>query len=96
MGSSQMELEAEETWLRKRVVRLRTALRYANDPRTEVVLREVIGDAENRLEILQANRWRPRQQQQQMQPSKVAQVISEEGWAARSWRRALGLGLRAR
>ena len=58
MGSSQMELEAEETWLRKRVVRLRTALRYANDARTEVVLREVIGDAENRLEILQANRWR--------------------------------------
>jgi hypothetical protein len=65
-----MELEAEETWLRKRVVRLRTALRYANDPRVEVILREVIGDAENRLEVLQANRGRPVQQQQQVQPRK--------------------------
>ena len=27
-----MELEAEEPWLRKRVVRLRTVLRYADDP----------------------------------------------------------------
>jgi hypothetical protein len=47
-----MEMENEETWLRKRIVRLRVALRYANDSRTEVVLREVIGDAENRLEDL--------------------------------------------
>ena len=65
-----MELEAEEPWLRKRVVRLRTALRYANDPRAEVILREVIADAENRLELLQANRGRPVQQQQQVQPKK--------------------------
>jgi hypothetical protein len=83
-----MELEAEETWLRKRIVRLRTVLRYSNDPRAEVVLREVIGDAENRLELLQANRWRPTQQQQQVQPS-----TNEGNWAARSWR-ALGLRLR--
>jgi hypothetical protein len=83
-----MELEAEETWLRKRIVRLRTALRYANDSRIEVVLREVIGDAENGLELLQANRWRTAQQQQQVQPT-----INEGTWAARSWR-ALGLRLR--
>jgi hypothetical protein len=83
-----MELEAEETWLRKRIVRLRTALRYANDSRIEVVLPEVIGDADNRLELLQANRWRPAQQQQQVQP-----ITNEGNWAARSWR-SLGVRLR--
>jgi hypothetical protein len=65
-----MELEAEETWLRKRIVRLRTILRYANDPRTEGGLREFIGDAEHRLELLQ-NRRPMIQQQQQLQPKKV-------------------------
>jgi hypothetical protein len=65
-----MELQAEEPWLRKRVVRLRTALRYTSDPRAEVILREVIADAENRLELLQVNRGRPVQQQQQVQPKK--------------------------
>jgi hypothetical protein len=65
-----MELQAEEPWLRKRVVRLRTLLRYVDDPRAEVILREVIADAENRLELLQANRGRPVQQQQQVQPKK--------------------------
>ena len=65
-----MELEAEETWLRKRIVRLRTVLRYVNDPRTEASLREFIGDAEHRLELLQ-NRRPIVQQQQQVQPKKV-------------------------
>src|ERR1700754_3401137 len=64
-----MELEAEESWLRKRIMRLRTLLRYANDPRIEAGLREVIADAEHRLEILQSS-TRPRQQQQQVQPNK--------------------------
>jgi hypothetical protein len=64
-----MDLEAEESWLRKRIMRLRTLLRYANDPRIEVGLREVIADAEHRLEILQSSA-RPRQQQQQVQPNK--------------------------
>ena len=65
-----MELEAEEAWLRKRIVRLRTVLRYANDPRTEAGLREFIGDAEHRLELLQ-NRRPVVQQQQQVQPKKA-------------------------
>jgi hypothetical protein len=64
-----MELEAEESWLRKRIMRLRTLLRYANDPRIEVGLREVIADAEHRLEMLQ-DRARPVQQQQQIPPKK--------------------------
>jgi hypothetical protein len=84
-----MEMENEETWLRKRIVRLRVALRYANDSRTEVVLREVIGDAENRLEDLQASRGRSIQQQQQLQPVALAH-------SAGSWRRALARGLRLR
>ncbi len=65
-----MELEAEEAWLRKRIVRLRTVLRYANDPRTEAGLKEFIGDAEHRLELLQ-NRQPLVQQQQQVQPKKA-------------------------
>jgi hypothetical protein len=64
-----MELEAEESWLRKRIMRLRTLLRFANDPRIEIGLREIISDAEHRLEILQS-RARPGQQQQQIQPRK--------------------------
>jgi hypothetical protein len=34
-------LEDEETWLRRRVVRLRTMLRFAKDPRTEAGLKEL-------------------------------------------------------
>jgi hypothetical protein len=86
-----VELEAEETWLRKRIIRLRTVLRYANDARAEAGLREFIGDAENRLELLQATRPRPVQQQQQMQPNALG---AWGNWPARSWRRALGLRLR--
>jgi hypothetical protein len=65
-----MDLEAEEAWLRKRIIRLRTVLRYANDPRTEAGLKEFIGDAEHRLELLQ-NRRPIVQQQQQVQPKKI-------------------------
>jgi hypothetical protein len=42
-----MELEAEERWLRKLVMRLRTILRYATDSRAEAGLREAISDAES-------------------------------------------------
>jgi hypothetical protein len=63
-----MYLEDEESWLRKRVMRLRTLLRYTREPDTEAGLREFIAEAENRLEILQS-RDRFGQQQQQIQPS---------------------------
>lgn len=65
-----MELEAEETWLRKRIIRLRTVLRYATDARTEAGLREFIADAEHRLDLLQ-NRRPVVQQQQQVHPKKA-------------------------
>jgi hypothetical protein len=53
-------LEREEIWLRHRVVRMRAMLRYANDPRVEAGLRELIGDAEDRLETLQSRQPPPR------------------------------------
>jgi hypothetical protein len=48
-----MDLENEETWLRTRVIRLRTMLRFAKDPRTEAGLKEFIADAEERLDALE-------------------------------------------
>jgi hypothetical protein len=51
-----MELEDEETWLRRRVIRLRTMLRFAKDPRTEAGLKEFIADAEERLDALERSR----------------------------------------
>ncbi len=49
-----MEMEDEYSWLRHRVMRLRTILRYVKDTRAESGLRELIADAEQRLEQLQA------------------------------------------
>ena len=40
-----MEFEDESTWLRYRVLRLRTILRYVKDPRAENGLREFIAEA---------------------------------------------------
>jgi hypothetical protein len=40
------------TWLRHSVVRMRTILRFAKDPRTETGIRELIADAETRLSAL--------------------------------------------
>jgi hypothetical protein len=51
-----VEIEDEVTWLRHRVVRMRTILRFARDPRTETGLREIIADAGARLEALEARR----------------------------------------
>jgi len=51
-----MEFEDETTWLRHRVLRLRTILRYAKDSRAESGLRELIAEAEKRLEQLETIR----------------------------------------
>jgi hypothetical protein len=42
-------VEAESEWLRRSIMRLRAALRFADEPRVETILREVIGSAEDRL-----------------------------------------------
>ena len=41
---------------RHRVLRMRTILRFAKDPRTETGIRELIADAEARLDALEARR----------------------------------------
>jgi len=51
-----MEFEDETTWLRHRVLRLRTILRYAKDSRAESGLRELIAEGEKRLEQLETIR----------------------------------------
>jgi hypothetical protein len=51
-----MELEDEETWLRHRVQRLRTILRLAAASDVEMALRELIIDAEERLDALATRR----------------------------------------
>jgi len=47
-----MELEDEAIWLRHRLVRMRTLLRFALDPQVETGLRELIADGEERLEAV--------------------------------------------
>jgi hypothetical protein len=54
-----VDFEDEETWLRHRAKRLRAALRIATEPRVVAILRDLIIDAEKRLEILEANRATP-------------------------------------
>ena len=46
------EIEDEEKWLRHRVVRLRTIMRFALDARVKTVLKEFITEAEERLDKL--------------------------------------------
>ena len=55
------DFEDESTWLRHRVVRLRTILRFVKDARAESGLRELIAEAEQRLEQLEARRGTKRQ-----------------------------------
>jgi hypothetical protein len=62
-----MEFEHESTWLRHRVLRLRTILRYVKVSRAESGLRELIPEAEERLEQLETIR--------QAKPSQKRQVI---------------------
>jgi hypothetical protein len=47
-----MDLDDEPNWLRPRIIRLRTALRFTEEPRVETILREFIADAEERLSAL--------------------------------------------
>jgi hypothetical protein len=53
------EIEDEQTWLRHRIMRMRTVLRFAKDPRAEAGMRELIADAEARLVALEARRPLP-------------------------------------
>jgi hypothetical protein len=54
-----VSLQDENLWLRYRVVRMRTALRFAISPEVTNILRELIADGEARLSALddQAAAW---------------------------------------
>jgi len=53
-GAVEMDQEPEVAWLRRRIIRLRAAFRYALEPCVETILREIIADMEDRLERLEA------------------------------------------
>jgi len=53
------DIEDEEEWLRHRLVRLRTVMRFALDARVKIVLKEFITDAEERLDKLGSLRKSP-------------------------------------
>jgi hypothetical protein len=63
-----VELEDELTWVRHRVMRLRAALRFVQDPQAEVILRELIADAEERLLTLEDNSMRARRPRPSRRP----------------------------
>ena len=44
-----MAFQEEDNWLRYRVMRMRTALRFAISPEVQNILRELIADGEARL-----------------------------------------------
>jgi hypothetical protein len=54
-----MDQQDEEPWLRGVIIRLRTLLRFAKDERVEAGLKDVIADAERRLEHLQRQQIDP-------------------------------------
>jgi hypothetical protein len=56
---SPIDWEDEEAWLRGVIIRLRTLLRFAKDDRVESGLKDIIGDAEGRLEQLQHQQFDP-------------------------------------
>ena len=56
---SPIDWEDEEAWLRGVIIRLRTLLRFAKDDRVEAGLKDIIGDAEGRLEQLQHEQFDP-------------------------------------
>lgn len=59
-----MDLEDEETWLHHHVMRLRMALRYTRARQAEALLKEMIADAESRMEALAEAQLRRSQQPQ--------------------------------
>jgi hypothetical protein len=50
---SSVDLEPEDVWLRHRLRRLRAILRLVKEPAAEGILRELIADAEDRLDLLE-------------------------------------------
>jgi hypothetical protein len=51
-----IELEPEEAWLRHRLRRLRALLRHVKDPEAISIVRELMVEAEERLDLLEKAR----------------------------------------
>jgi hypothetical protein len=66
-----MDLENEASWLRSRIIRLRAALRFAKEPRTDMILREFIAEAEERLGALE-DRGVPSPPKRTIKPPKIS------------------------
>jgi hypothetical protein len=52
-SSNPVEAESESVWLRHRLIRMRTALRFVKDGTVEAILRELLTDGEERLAALE-------------------------------------------
>ena len=59
LAVSRIDWEDEEAWLRGVIIRLRTLLRFTKDDRVEAGLKDIVGDAERRLEQLQQQQFDP-------------------------------------
>jgi hypothetical protein len=59
LAVSRIDWEDEEAWLRGVIIRLRTLLRLTQDERVEAGLKDIVGDAERRLEQLQHQQFDP-------------------------------------
>jgi hypothetical protein len=53
LGRGEPNWVGEEEWLRHRIKRLRVALRFIKDPTAEIVIKELIQDAESRIAAIQ-------------------------------------------
>jgi hypothetical protein len=85
-----LDFEEEEIWIRHRLRRMRALLRYAKEIKVEVGLRELIAEAEERLEILE---------QRQTLPTFARQTtVAEEAMAERNdmWARFRRVTARSR
>jgi hypothetical protein len=58
-GLTMSDWPDEEAWVRSCIIRLRTLLRFAKDDRVEAGLKDIIADAERRLEQLQREQIDP-------------------------------------
>ena len=52
-------LQDEESWLRGCIIRLRTVLRFTKDERVDAGLKDIIANAERRLEQLSGSKLTP-------------------------------------
>jgi hypothetical protein len=50
-----IELLDEAIWLRHRIIRLRAALRFAENSKVQAILRELIAEAESRIAAVEEN-----------------------------------------